>query len=85
MHTQVAKLTAPLPFPVERPQETKELALEESGEPDSHSDHSRVGRTWTQPGDSENHSEGREGAVNRALCGSAERAGGGWNVKNVFS
>lgn len=28
----------------------------------------------------------REGqAVNRALCSQAEKAGGGWNVKNVLS
>lgn len=32
------------------------------------------------------HSGGLEGqAVNRPLCGLADRAGGGWNVKNVLS
>ena len=31
------------------------------------------------------HSGEQEGqAVNRTLCGLEDRAGGGWNVKNVF-
>lgn len=50
-----------------------------------------VGRTRLGLGAMVAHSKegrkgGREGrAVNGALCGSAKRAGGGWNARNVLS